>query len=65
MLKKVFYQKHHSADELARFLNQLYNKCIRDEHEMSKILLGITQSGETYTVFYFDFIPLAKENVLN
>lgn len=63
MLKKVFYQKYHSADELTKSLNNLYKRCNYDKYEMSKMLLGITQSGETYTVFYFDFIPLAKENV--
>jgi len=60
MLKKVFYQKYHSADELNKFLNQLYKRCNYDKSEMNQMLLGITQSSESYTVFYLDFITSDK-----
>lgn len=60
MLKKVFHKKFNNADELDKFLNQLYKRCNYDKSEMNQMLLGITQSSETYTVFYLDFITSSK-----
>lgn len=60
MLDKVFHKKFNNANDLDEFLNQLHKRCNYDKSEMNQMLLGITQSGESYTVFYLDFITSGK-----